>query len=368
MQMPRNKILRPTWAEIDLKKFESNVRLLRRRAGTKLMLVLKANAYGHGAAALGKFAEEKKLADMFGVASIEEGIELRSAGIKTPILVLGSIFPFECFEDALKYNLSVTVASLRAADAVIAAAEKLNKKAICHVKQDTGMGRIGARKPGVLKIMEKLSANPNIILEGLYTHLSAADNTPAREQQIRYFEEAVKEAQDKGINIPIKHTCATYGALYAKKCFDMVRIGIGAYGGVIGFGLEGILTLKSKVVYIKDVRENFGISYNAKFVTPTPMRIATIPVGYGDGYLRAASGKAEVLINGKRCKVLGNITMDMIMADITGLDGVDTGTEAVIIGAQGEEEITTTEAALKAGTISYEVTSLITARVPRIYV
>lgn len=366
--MSQAKMLRPTWAEVNLSKFESNVRLLRERAGVKIMLVLKADAYGHGATPLGRLAEEKQIAEMFGVASIEEGIELRAAGLKTPILVLGSTFPFEGFEVALRHDLAVTVASLRAADAVIAAAEKTGKKAVCHVKQDTGMGRIGARRPGAVKILERLSASKHIILEGFYTHLSMADNAPAREQQIKYFDEAIAQAAAKNIFPPLKHVCATHGVLTAKKHYDMARIGIGAYGGVIGYGLEGILTLKSKIVYIKDVRANVGISYNAEFITPKPMRLATIPIGYGDGYLRAASGKAEVLINGERRPLLGNITMDMVMADITGMENVDTGTEVVLLGQQGQEEITTTEAALKAGTISYEVTTLITKRVPRIYV
>jgi len=305
---------------------------------------------------------------MFGVASVEEGIELREAGIKKPVLVLGSIYPFESFEAAIKSDLSVTVASLEAAEAVIKASAKLKKKAVCHVKQDTGMGRIGARRTGVLKILEKLNASPNVFLEGLYTHLSTPEDAGFTNKQLSYFEDALKEAKEKNIKIPLAHACASYGTLLTKKHYDMVRIGIAAYGGVIGYGLEGILSLKSKIVYIKDIPENFSVSYNRTFISKKPMRVATLPVGYADGFLRAGTGKAEVLISGQRCKTLGNITMDMLMADITDVKDARVGGEAVLIGAQGEDEITSTEAALKAGTISYEVLSLITKRVPRVYV
>lgn len=362
----RPKILRPTWAEIDTTKFENNIKLLRLRTPAKFMLVLKADAYGHGACALGKFAEEKALADMFGVASVEEGLELRAHGLKTPILVLGSIYPFESFQVAVANDLAVTVASMEAASEVISASAKLGKKAVCHVKQDTGMGRIGARRTNTLKILEKLSASENVVLEGLYTHLSCAECADISEKQFSYFEDTLSAAKEKNIKIPLTHACATAGLLNRGKCYDMVRIGIGAYGGLIGYGLEGALSLKSKIVYIKDIKENFGVSYGRRFVSDKKMRVATLPVGYADGYLRALSGKAEVLISGKRCPVLGNVTMDMIMVDITAVKA-KVGDEAVLIGRQGEEEITTTELSLKAGTISYEITSLLTKRVPRVY-
>ncbi|MGB2578748.1 alanine racemase [Elusimicrobium simillimum] len=367
-----DKILRPTWAEVSLSAVRYNLNHVRGLLNpkTKILFVLKANAYGHGAVALGKFAQAENLCDMLGTASIEEGLQLRDAGITMPILVLGSIYPFEAFEYAIKGNLAITVASLSAAKAVREIADRLGMTAYCHVKQDTGMGRIGTRRTGVAKILAELKQSKNIVIAGLYTHLSCADSDEVfTSQQLGYFEQAALEAKTNGVDIQAYHTAATMGTLHAARGrFDIVRIGLGAYGTVKGDNnFTPALTLKSRIVFIKDVKKGFALSYNRSFIAPRDMHVATIPVGYGDGYLRNMSGKAEVLIAGVRCKVIGNITMDMLMVDITDLPSANIGDEVVLIGAQDGAEITAWDLAEWAGTIAYEITTLITARVPRIY-
>lgn len=362
-------ILRPTVAEVDLKKLARNMRKVHEQAGegVRVLTVLKANAYGHGAVPLGLFLEKNKLSDFFGAASVEEALQLRQSGISLPILVLGSIYPFEAFEYAIKNNIAITIASLDAAKAVCEIAEKIGKKALCHVKQDTGMGRIGTRRGGVFNVIEYLDKNPYVILDGLFTHLSSVETDPAyTEEQIGYYRDTLTNVHLKGIHINYCHVAAS-SAITARPDvhYDMVRTGHSAFGLEAGF--EPILSLKTRVVYVKDVPAGASISYNRSFIAPAPMKVATLPLGYGDGYLRALSNKAEVLINGKRCRVLGNITMDMMMVDITNAGSVKVGDEAVAVGRQGNEEITYAELAEKAGTIDYELCTLLMLRVPRIY-
>ena len=361
--------LRPTWAEVDLNKFQTNLLKIRGMVApdVKILAVLKANAYGHGAVELGKFAEQNSLCQFFGVASVEEGIELRQAGLQMPTLVLGSIYPFEAFEYAIKNRLAVTIASMDAAHAVADIAAKLGMKALCHVKQDTGMGRIGTRRGGVMPTLEFLDKNPHVILDGLYTHLSSADCDPDyTEEQIGYFRDTLTGVRLHGLHINTCHLSATPGMIHRPDTFlDMVRPGHAEFGLEDGF--EPILSLKTRIVYVKDVAAGTSISYRRSFISPKPMRVATIPLGYGDGFLRSLSNKAQVLVRGQRCRVLGNITMDMCMIDITDVPGATVGDEVVVAGKQGQEEIRFKELASLAGTIDYELTTLIMPRVPRFY-
>ena len=366
MSMP---ILRPTIAEVDLKKLARNMRKVHEQAGpgVKVLTVLKANAYGHGAEKLGLFLQQRQLSDFFGTASVEEGMALRQAGVTLPILVLGSIYPFEAFEYAINHNLAITIASLDAAKAVSDIAAKLGKKALCHVKQDTGMGRIGTRRGGVFNVIDFLAHSPHVVLEGLYTHLSSVETDPAyTEEQIGYYRDTLTNVKLHGMHIPLCHVAAS-SAIVARPDahYDMVRTGHSAFGLEKGF--EPILSLKTRVVYVKDVPAGSSISYNRSFIAPRAMKVATLPLGYGDGYLRALSNKADILIRGKRCRVLGNVTMDMLMVDITEAGPVAVGDEAVAVGRQGDEEVTYAELAEKAGTIDYELCTLLMPRVPRIY-
>lgn len=361
-------ILRPTVAEVDLKKMARNLHKVRERVGNvKILTLLKANAYGHGAVPVGLYLQENNLCDFFGVASVEEGLALREAGVTLPILVLGSIYPFEAFEYAIKNDLAITIASQAAADAVCEIAAKVGKKALCHVKQDTGMGRIGTRRANVFGVIETLAKNPNVILDGLYTHLSSADTDPAfTEEQVGYFRDTLTNVKLHGIHINHVHMAASPGvAARTDIYFDMVRPGHAAFG--LDEGYEPVLSFKTRVVYVKDVPAGSSISYGRSFIAQKAMKVATLPVGYGDGYLRAFSNKAEVLIKGKRRRVLGNVTMDMMMVDITDAPEVSVGDEAVLAGRQGDEEITWAELAQKAGTIDYELCTLLMPRVPRIY-
>ena len=361
--------LRPTWADIDLSAYRRNLEKIRSLVGpdVKILALLKANAYGHGAVELGKFAQKYNLCQFFGVASVEEGIALRQSGITLPILVLGSLYPFEAFEYAIEYNLSVAVASLEAAEAVKKAAHKLGKKAHCHVKQDSGMGRIGTRRGNVIRVLETLNGDDLIELEGLFTHLSSVDTDPAyTDEQLGYFRDTLTNVQLRHLPVKICHMAASPAIeLRPDTYFDMVRAGHAAFGLAEHF--EPILSLKSRIVFAKKVTTGGSISYNRSYIAPKDMRVATIPVGYGDGYLRALSNKAEVLIQGRRCRVLGNITMDMCMVDITDVPNARVGDEVVLIGQQENETIFARELAKKAGTIDYEMTTLLMARVPRFY-
>ena len=361
--------LRPTWADIDLGAYGRNLQKIRAKVGpdVNILAVLKANAYGHGAERLGLYAQEHKLCQFFGAASVEEGILLRRAGITLPILVLGSIYPFEAFEYAIKYDLSVAVASLEAAKAIKQIARKLGKKARCHVKQDSGMGRIGTRRGGVMHIIHELAGDEFIELEGVFTHLSSVDTDPAyTEEQIGYFRDTMTNVRLHKIPVKLFHMAASPAIeLRPDSYCDMVRAGHASFG--LSDGFEPVLSFKSRIVFAKEVAAGASISYNRSFIAPSTMKVATIPVGYGDGYLRALSNKADVLIKGVRCRVLGNITMDMCMVDISAVPDARVGDEVVLIGRQGAEEIRAKELAQKAGTIDYELTTLLMPRVPRFY-
>ena len=361
--------LRPTWAEIDLGAYGRNLQKIRSKVGpdVKILGVLKANAYGHGAERLGLYAQQHNLCQFFGAASVEEGILLRQAGVTLPILVLGSLYPFEAFEYAIKYDLSVAVASMEAAKAIKQIARKLGKPARCHVKQDSGMGRIGTRRGEVMHIIHELNGDEFICLEGLFTHLSSVDSDPAyTEEQIGYFRDTMTNVRLHKIPVQICHMAASPAIeLRSDSYCDMVRAGHSSFG--LSDGFEPVLSFKSRIVFAKDVAQGASISYNRSFRAPCAMKVATIPVGYGDGYLRSLSNKAEVLIKGVRCRVLGNITMDMCMVDISAVPDVRVGDEVVLIGQQGGQEIRAKELADKAGTIDYELTTLLMPRVPRFY-
>lgn len=369
-------LLRPTYAKINLKAFKQNLLkakavCARKNIVPKIMLLVKANAYGHGVDLISSYAQKNNLCDAFAVASIEEGITLRNSGITKPILVLGSIYPFECFEYALKYNLSVAVASIRAAKFLVKLATKLKLTAKCHIKQETGMGRIGSRRPAALEILRILNKGGKYIcVEGCFSHFSSADGKTVQDKkytlkQLEYFKEFLSQAKAQGLNTGLAHISASSAFVnYPKFSFDMVRLGHLAYG--LEKGYTPVLSLHSKIVFIKDVRKGACISYGRKFCCKKPSKIATIPIGYGDGFLRALGNKASVLIEGKKCPVIGNITMDMLMADITKLGDIKVGSEVVLIGTQKQQKISALDLAKLASTIDYEILTLLNKRIPRI--
>jgi len=332
------------------------------------MFVVKADAYGHGAVRSAVFAEREKLAWGFGVSSVEEGLALRGAGVNSPVLVLGGLYPFESFVEAINGGLMVTIASLDAARQVIEASRSLGKKAVCHIKLETGMGRIGARKPAAIKIFEELSGSGVAVAGGLYTHLACADSDPDfTAEQLGYFSETAAELSKIGAAGVIRHAANSAALVnYPESRWDMVRTGLAAYGMMEGF--DPVLSWKTKITFIKTVRRGAFISYSKSFRASRPTTVATLPVGYGDGYVRGFSNKAFVLIAGRKCPVIGNVTMDMTMVDVTDIENAGVGSEAVLIGRDGAEEIIARDLASAAGTIPYEVVTLITARVPRIFI
>lgn len=361
-------LYRPTWAEISLSAIRNNLKKLARIAApARILFIVKANSYGHGASVLARMAEKEGLVSYFGVSSVEEGVELRKSGIKLPILVLGSLYPFRTIIAAIRHKLIITVASPDMARQLMQAADKLHRRVECHLKLETGMSRIGARRPAAVKIYKMLSASKYVHLSGMYTHFSSADcSEEYTRKQLAIFLETKAELEKNGAKDLLYHASATSGLLNFKEArLDIVRPGIASYGLAEGF--IPALSWKSRIVFIKNVREGTAISYGRTFIADKPMRIATIPVGYADGYRRAFSNKADVLICGKRCRVLGRVTMDMIMADITEVPKAHIGSHVVLIGRQGKEEITADDLAGIADTISYEVFTGISERVPRIY-
>ena len=363
------------WAEVDLDAINNNIKNLKSltKEGTLLCAVIKADAYGHGAAEVEKAIENN--VDFLATATTDEAINLRSNGAKLPILVLGYTDKSRV-ADAINNEVRLSVYDLETAKEIDAEAEKLNKKAKIHIKVDTGMNRIGipADEKGV-ELAKEFSKLPNLEIEGIYTHFFKADdeNDSVTFTQFERFNKICDELKKEGIEIQIKH-CSNSAATTRVKdanC-DMVRLGISMYGlypseYVHQLKLEPALSLKSHVTMVKTINAGESVGYGGKFVAEKPTKIATISIGYADGYNRRLSCKADVLINGKRAKLTGTVCMDQIMADVSDIDDVKTGDEVVLIGKQGQEEITLEELADIVGTINYELSCLITRRVPRYY-
>ncbi len=362
---------RPTWAEVSLTAFASNVRALRDLAGSsRLLAVLKADAYGHGAAALAPVALENG-ADSIGVSSIEEGISLREAGIKAPVLILGSIYPMDNFPAVLGHDLTPTIHSLEAAQIYADAAAALSRTADFHLKVDTGMGRLGVSPAGARPILEWAAEQTAVRLAGVYSHFASADSDVGFTRvQLNQITEIRKLA--RGLGVSALFHIANSAALISLPAsrLDMVRPGIALYGLPTvplpsGVALLPVLSWKSRIVFQKRIPAGTSISYGRTWKAAVDSYVATVPVGYADGLPRAVTGKAEVLVGGRRRPVIGRVTMDHIVVDLTGLKA-DLGDEVVIIGAQGEERITADDWAGWAGTISYEILTGISKRVPRV--
>jgi alanine racemase len=364
----RRRFFRPTWAEIDLRALVRNLRRIRSRMPpqTKIMFVVKANAYGHDAALCARAAERARAADWLGVSSVEEGVALRDAGARLPILVLGSLYPFESALAAAAHDLTPIVASLEAARRLSEAAARLRRTINLHVKVDTGMGRIGVRPEAAVPLVRALKSLPGVRVQGIYTHLACADSDAAfTAVQLRAFRGVVTSLSREGLRPPLVHAGNSAGALrYASARYDLVRPGLAAYGLYPGF--EPVLTLKSKIVFQKTVAKGASISYDATWRAKRATRVATLPIGYGDGYARALSNRADVLIGGRRCPVIGRVTMDQVMVDVTGAPDARVGDDAVLIGRQGRAEIPASELARLCGTIPYETATALSSRVPRV--
>ncbi|MFH1725104.1 MAG: alanine racemase [Elusimicrobiota bacterium] len=372
------RLYRPTWAEVDLDRLVSNLRRLRARmpARTGIMLVVKADGYGHGAVEVARAARSSGTVSWLGVSSVEEGAVLREAGLRGPILILGSLYPFASTLAAVRYGLTPTVASLEGARRIVRAESRLSRPERrrlplpCHLKIDTGMGRIGVRWPAGREVVEYLGRSSGVRLEGVYTHLARAESDPAAtRRQLALFRRAVEDLERAGQRVRLRHAANSAAALgFPESRWDLIRPGLAAYGLCGGF--QPVLSLKTRIVFIKNVRAGTPISYGALYRTRRASLIATLPIGYGDGLPRLLSTgprRCSVIVRGRRCRVVGAITMDMMMADVTAAPGVKVGDEAVITGRSGREEVTAGELAAAASTIPYEIVTGLSARVPRVY-
>ena len=360
-------------AEINLSAIAHNFRVIRSKLkkDTRLCAVVKADAYGHGALAVAKKAVENG-ADYLAVAAVSEGIKLREAGFTEPILILG-LAPSVCAEDIVAANLTATVCDALAAEAVSRAAVNQNKVAKVHLKIETGMGRIGIPPQEAGETAKKIAALPNVELEGMFSHFAAADD-PDRgftRRQIELFRRATESVERENIFVPIKHIAESAAILSIPEAhFDMVRAGIIEYGLYPSpdmpkdAGLIPAMKFCADVVLVKEIEPGETIGYGHEFVAQRKSRIATLAVGYADGYIRAYAPKGEVEIRGKRAKIVGRICMDQTMVDVTDIEGVQAGDTAVLFGSQ---TLTADDAARFIGSINYEVTCLVSARVPRVY-
>ena len=373
-----NNLGRPAWAEISLTALSSNVRAFRNflPGNVRLMAVIKADGYGHGAYETANIAL-KEGASMLGVASLEEGVNLRQKGINAPVLILGYTEPHQ-YSTLLKMELVPTIFDWKAANILSGLARELGKKAAVHVKLDTGMGRLGLSSPReTLNFLESVVHLPSISLEGIYTHFAAADERDRNftKKQLFLFQNILDMCKEKGINITLRHAANSAAAIeYPETHFDMVRIGIGLFGyfpsaevHMDKIKLTPVMSLKSKIVYLKKVAAGTPISYGRTYVAPKDTTIATVALGYGDGYSRLLSNKGYMLVRGQKAPVAGTVCMDYTMLDVGMIPGVAEGDEVVACGGQGEERITADDLAGQLGTISYEILCNISARVPRVY-
>ncbi len=366
---------RPTWAEVNLSALARNFRAVRCyvQPVVKLMVTVKANAYGHGIVPVSKALSRERV-DCFGVASIDEAGVLRKNGIKEPIVILGNILPGE-IPLLAKYKCAQVLASFEMARAIAAYARKKKIRIPVHVKIDTGMGRIGFWYNDAAHAVTQIARLEGINVEGLCTHFPSADeeDTSFTSFQIEVFNKLITELESQGLEIPYKHTANSIGILrFTQSHCNMVRPGLVIYGLYprenIPVTLRPVMSLKSKIVFVKDVPAGRTISYGRTYITQKPTRIATIPIGYGDGYLRVLSNRAEVLVRGKRAPVAGRICMDQTMVDIGHIPEARVGDEVVLFGRQKNESIPVEEVARLAGTIPYEIVCLVSPRVPRVYV
>ena len=341
---------------------------------TKAMAIVKANAYGHGAVRVAAELENK--ADYFAVAAMEEAMELRDSGIKTPVLILAYTSPCQ-FETLINNDITATIYNFKDAELLSRTAASLGKKAVVHIGVDTGMSRIGfVDTKENADIIESISKLPYIEIEGIFTHFACADSadkTSALLQKKR-FDDFVSLLESKNINIPLKHVSNSAAIIDLDCHYDMVRMGIALYGlypsdEVMAekVKIAPAMEVVSHVIHIKEVEAGVGISYGHTFVTSEKRRIATVCIGYADGFDRAFSNRGYVLINGKKAPITGRVCMDMIMVDVTDIDDVCVGDDAIIMGRSGNEEITAEELAAMCGTINYEIICTFMPRVTRLY-
>ncbi len=367
-------LLHPTHATINLPAFRSNLDVVRSCVGARvgIMAVVKANAYGHGMVRIAQEAVRTGVSSL-GVARVNEGIELRKAGMEVRVLVF-EVPPEPFLERAISENLELTVTSVSGAEGIARAARRASRKAKVHVKVDTGMGRLGIHHELAADAIESVVRLQGITLEGVYSHFATSDEEDKSFalEQLSRFELVLEELERRKVEIPLRHM-ANSGAILSlpSSHFDMVRPGIMLYGYPprkempVTPPLEPVMSLLSVAAFVKEMQQRTSISYGRRYYAPAGARIATVPVGYADGYSRRLTNNTDVLIGGKRYPAVGTICMDHFMVDLGEGSDVREGDTVTLIGKDGSEEITAWDLAEKLQTIPYEITCAISARVPR---
>jgi len=382
---------RSAWAEINLKNLAHNLNVIKSYVSssqTKIMAVVKADAYGHGAIEISKQAIGSGVHGL-GVSLVEEGAKLRRANISAPVYVLSELPPV-AIEDAVKYNLVLSINSYKTAKIISERCSYLGKNAVVHINVDTGMNRIGINFKDAVTEIIKINSMSGLKVEGVFTHFSCAhlEDSSYTKAQWNKFRKIIQELKNSKVDIKTFH-CANSAAFlrYKETHLDMVRAGISIYG-LSPFGGDGcrwlssettsilsnfepVLSLKAKISFVKKIPAGQCISYGCTFKTKRESIIATLPVGYADGYSRLLSNKSRVIIGGQFVPVVGNVTMDQIMADVTDITrdgGVSVGDEAVLIGKSKGKKITVDFIADLMGTINYEVVCILKNRIPKIYI
>ena len=365
---------RPTVSYIDLAILRQNLINIKSSTKTKVMMLVKANAYGHGIVECAKQAEKVGI-DYLGVASVEEGSLLRQNGIKLPILCLGPI-PLGCEEECVFADIEQTVASKEEVARLALFAEKAQKTLGVHIKIETGMHRTGVRKGEDLEeLLNEIKQSEYITIKGVFTHFAQSDTSDKSftDIQIKEFNNAIVQIKKLVGDCGIVHTSNSGGILsYPEYNFDMVRAGIACYGYYPSsqtkksIKLKPVLSLKTSIVAINKLKKGESVSYGSHFTAKKDMLVAVLPIGYGDGYKRLLSNKGEVLVNGKRARILGTVCMDMTMIDVTDIDS-KVGDEVILLGSDGKNLITADELAQHAQTISYEILISFTSRIPKVY-
>lgn len=353
-----------TYAAISLDNIDHNLSELKKKIKPDVLslAIVKADAYGHGAVGVATHIQDK--VDYFGIAELGEAVELREAGVKKPVLVLSYTSPYQ-YETLINHELTQTIFNYDDAVALSQAAVRLKKIARIHIAVDTGMSRIGFFcNSESVEIVKRINDLPNIYIEGIFSHYACADcvERETTNKQTAVFKSFIKDLENRGMYIPIKHLCNSAGLLSVDDQFNMVRLGIVLYGlypdecvndGSIA--LKPAMKIVSHVVHVKEVPAGSGVSYGHTYFTDKPTKIATVCIGYADGYARLLSNKGRVLINGESAPVIGRVCMDQLMVDVTNLSNVSVGDEVVVLGNDGDDTITAEEIASLTGTINYEV-------------
>lgn len=360
--------LRPAWVHVDLDALEANLRHLRRTTGTRIAAVVKADGYGHGAIGVGRTLDRAGV-DVLAVALLEEGVELRRAGVEAPVLVLGGARRVQV-PLYRRYGLTPTVSSLAELALWKEASAGLYAPQPLHLKVDTGMARLGVAMHEVGEALDLVRRTPSLALAGFLSHFAEADDpasprNPLQEERFAAVVGVLTEAERSSALLHMANSAAALGRPQSR--FDLVRVGIAIYGiDPLGrdSALRPVMSVSARVVQIREVPAGTPLSYGGRSVTARPSRIAVVPVGYADGYTWRLTGKAQALVHGRRVPVVGSVTMDMTLLDVTD-SAVEVGEEAVLLGRQGDEEITAGELAARSDTIAWEVLCSLGQRLPR---